>query len=199
MYKIACSIIVAAIFAVLPLPVSAQQQSSPQQEPMMDPQHMEMMQQGQGMGGGMGMGMGGGAGMAYGGRGDGYCMEHPGSGMMDGRGRGGISLLAPFRALDLNPDQRTRINRIELDLRKQVWSIKGKTFDTQAQLYDLYAADRPDPKKIGAVYGQIFDARRQMIEAKIDAMNRARDVLNREQLAKLKQLQQDPPYCCDFD
>jgi Spy/CpxP family protein refolding chaperone len=191
MYKLAWSIIVAAIFVILPLSASAQQQSSPQQGPMMGPHHREMMQ-GQGTGGGMGIG----SGMGMGGHGDGCCMEH--GGMMGGPGRGGMMLLGPLRQLDLNADQRTRVNRIELDLRKQLWSLKGKTLDTQAQLHDLYSADRPDPKKIGAVYARIFDVRRQMIEAKIDAMNRGRDVLNKEQLAKLKQMQQDH-YCCDLD
>lgn len=57
-------------------------------------------------------------------------------------------------------------------------------------MYDLHAADRPDPKKIGAVYGAIFDIRRQMIESSIDAMNRARDILTREQQARFKQLRQ---------
>ena len=111
----------------------------------------------------------------------------------------GMASLGPLRMLDLNVDQRNRVNKIELDLRKQLWTLKGNTLDAQAQLYDLYAADRPDPKKIGAVYGKLFDVRRQMIEAKLDAMNRARDVLNKEQLEKLKQLRQNPHDWSDFD
>lgn len=199
MYTLSLSLVMAAILALLPLSVSAQQQGAPQQEPMMDPHHPEMMQ-GQGMGGGMGMegGTGIGSGMGMGGPGHEGCMEHEGKGMMGGHGGGGMALLGPLQQLDLNADQKTRVNRIELDLRKQLWSLKGKTLDAQAQLSELYAADRPDPKKIGAVYDQIFDVRRQMIEAKIDAMNRARDVLNKEQLAKLKQLHQDVP-CCEME
>lgn len=198
MHTPALSMILIAMMALLPLSVSAQ--SSPQQEPV-DPHHMDMMQEQ----GGTGMGTGGGMGM-----GDGpnaCCMEEHGKGdshgrgMMGGAGRGGgMTVLGPMRMLDLNPDQRTRINKIELDLRKQIYGLKGNTLDSQAQLYDLYSADRPDPKKLGAVYGRIFDVRRQMIEAKIDAMNRARDVLTKEQQAKLKQLQQYPhDWSADID
>jgi Spy/CpxP family protein refolding chaperone len=191
MHTLGLSMVLVAIMALLPFSVAAQ--SSPQQE-QVDPQHMDMMQ-GQGSAGGTGMG--GGMGMGYGPHE--YCMEQQGRGDMHGRGMmggagrgGGMALLGPLRMLGLNPDQRTRINKIELDLRKQLYSLKGNTLDAQAQLYDLYSADKPDPKRIGAVYGKIFDVRRQMIEARIGAMNRARDVLSKEQLAKLKQLQQDP-------
>ena len=191
MHTLALSMVVAVFMALLPLSVSAQ--SSPQQEPA-DPHHGDMMQE-QGMGGGTGMG--GGMGMGEGS--DACCMEQHGKGdmhgrgMMDGTGRGGgKEFLGPLRMLGLNPDQRSRIKKIELDLRKQLYSLKGNTLDSEAQLYDLYSAEKPDPKKIGAVYGKIFDVRRQMIEARIDAMNRAHDVLSKEQLAKLKQLQQDP-------
>jgi Spy/CpxP family protein refolding chaperone len=187
--------ITALFLTVLPLSAAAQQQTFPDLQPV-DPHHGDMMQ-GQGMGGVGGMGPGGGMGM--GGGHEGCCMEqhgqgdHHGHGMMDGEGRGGgMAFLGPIRMLDLNADQRIRLSKIELDLRKQLHSLMGTTFDPRAQLYDLYGADRPDPKKIGAVYGRLFDVKRQMIEAKIDAMNRARDVLTREQLQKLKELKPGP-------
>ncbi len=204
MHTLALSMAAALILAVLPLSVSAQQQSP--QEPV-DPHHMDMMQE-QGMGGDTGMGTGGAVhgccmeshGKGMGGGQDGSCMEHHGKGMMGGHGGGdGMMFPGPLRMLDLNVDQRTRIYKIELDLRKQLWTLKGNTFDAESQLNDLYSADRPDPKKIGAVYAKIFDVRRQMIEAKLDAMNRARDVLNKEQLEKLKQLRQSPHDWSDFD
>lgn len=113
-------------------------------------------------------------------------MAGPGQGMRGGFGR--------FLMPDLNQDQRSRLNRVQQDLRRQHWNLKGRIMDEQAKLYDLYAADRPDPKKIGAVYGAIFDIRRQMAETTIDAMNRARDILTKEQQARLKQLQQ-PGMC----
>ena len=137
-------------------------------------------------GGSMGKMMGSGAGscgsgpMMEGGSGGCGMMEHGGMGMG----------LEQFSKLNLNPDQRAKLNRIKLDLQKQHWSLKGKTFDHQANLQDLWNADRPDPKKIGAVYGQLFDIRRQMIESSVDAMNKARDLLTKDQVDQLKQMRQ---------
>ena len=136
------------------------------------------MMHGDGMGmGGMGMGMGSGGCDA--------CGE-----MMDGSGGEGFIGLGHVRMMDLNADQRARLNKIQNDLRKQQWGLMGRILDERARLTDLYAMDRPDPKKIGQVYAAIFDLRRQMIEARIDAANRGRDLLTKEQLDKLRQLMQ---------
>lgn len=133
---------------------------------------------------GRGMGMGGcdrvGMGMAGSG-----C----GMGMAEGRGRGMIDL-RQISMLDLTLEQRSRLNKIQYDLRKQHWALNGKIIDEQAKLHDLYTADRPDAKKIGSIYGAIFDVRRQMIEAKIEAANRARELLTREQIDMLRQSRQ---------
>jgi Spy/CpxP family protein refolding chaperone len=105
-------------------------------------------------------------------------------------GERGMMGFGAMQSLNLAPDQRSKLNKIQNEARKQQWALMGRVLDERAKLYDLYAADRPDPKKIGPVYGAIFDIRRQMIETQIDAMNRAKDILNKEQLEKLKQLQQ---------
>jgi Spy/CpxP family protein refolding chaperone len=181
-----------AVLFILPASLTAQPQD------MMDRDGMQsMMEDHGGMMGGMGMdGMGPGMmdGSGRGGMGMGGCGMGPGGGMgpamMDGPGRSGMMGLGPIEKLDLTPDQRSKLNKIEYDLRKQHWSLMGKVIDEKAKLYDLYAADKPDPKKLGAVYGAIFDVRRQMIEAGIDAMNRARDILTKDQITRLKQLQQ---------
>lgn len=170
MRKIILSFLLAAGLTILPAAVIAHGQDDMTDQGDM---HGWMHEHGMGM-------MGGGGGM--GGCGD-------GASMMDGYNRGMMGL-GPISMLDLTPDQRSKLNKIRYDLRKQHWAIMGKIIDEQAKLSDLYAADKPDPKKIGAVYGAIFDLRRQMIETQIDAMNRAKDILNKEQITKLKQLQQ---------
>lgn len=127
---------------------------------------------------GRGMGMMDGCGMRGG------MME-----MMDGR-EGDMADFEAFRMLNLTPDQKNKMNKIQLDLRKQHWALMGKNIDNKALLNDLYAADRPDAKKIGQVYAFIFDIRRQMIESRIEAMNRMKEVLTKEQLDRLKQLRE---------
>ena len=61
-------------------------------------------------------------------------------------------------------------------------------FDDETKLRRLYAAQPRDAKAIGAVYGHIFDVRRQMIEATVEASNRAEAVLTEEQREQFKPL-----------
>jgi Spy/CpxP family protein refolding chaperone len=105
-----------------------------------------------------------------------------GPGMMGGMGMGRIQML------DLTKEQRASIHKLQDQLRKTNWGTMGKVMDESSKLRELFAADKPDPKKIGAVYGNIFDLKRQMIESKIDTHNRADAVLTEEQREQLKQI-----------
>lgn len=142
-----------------------------------------MMWGGYGMGpgmmggyGGMGM-MGMGPGMMGGGMmGGGYGM---GPGMMMGYGA--------LNGLDLSDEQRAKIDKIFDAERKQHWSVMGKMMDEQNKLRDLYAQETPDPKKVGAVYGEIAKLRQQMIEEHVQASNQMQSVLTKEQREQLRQ------------
>jgi Spy/CpxP family protein refolding chaperone len=105
-----------------------------------------------------------------------------------GRGMMGGMHGAPFQMLDLTSEQRTKINKIHDELRRKNWEALGKIHDEEAKLRDLYAADKRDPKAIGAVYGSIYALKRQMIEAGIDAHNRMEALLTDAQRAQLKQM-----------
>jgi Spy/CpxP family protein refolding chaperone len=124
---------------------------------------------------GMGNGMMGGHGM--------------GNGMVRGYGMGFGMMGGPMYGLDMSREQRKQIARIQSELRKHNWALQGEIIDRQDELFEQYADEIPDPKKIGAVYGKIFDLRRQMIEATIDAHNRQRAILTDEQR---EQLQKSP-------
>ena len=67
----------------------------------------------------------------------------------------------------------------------------GKIMDEGSKLRGLYAKEPRDPKAIGAVYGKIFEHKRQIIEAKITAMNSMRNVLTSEQREQLEQWRHD--------
>ena len=56
------------------------------------------------------------------------------------------------------------------------------------KLRDLYDTDTPDAKKIGAVYDKIFGLKRQLIVSGIEANNKARAVLTKEQQEQIKQM-----------
>jgi Spy/CpxP family protein refolding chaperone len=139
---------------------------------------------GYGMMGGMGYGMGPGmmGGMGYGmGRGMGY-------GMMGGYGTGSGMMMGGmgYWMLELSKAQRNKMEKIAEATRKANWALMGKMMDDMVKLRDLYAAEKLDAKKIGAVYGKMFDIRRQMIENQIEATNKARDVLTKEQKEELR-------------
>lgn len=106
-----------------------------------------------------------------------------GPGMMGGYGMMGPG---PVSGLELSSEQQKQITRINTELRKHNWALQGEIIDAQGKLFELYADENPDAKKIGAVYGKIFDLRRQMIEATIDAQNRQRAILTNEQREQLR-------------
>ncbi|NIO40423.1 MAG: periplasmic heavy metal sensor [Burkholderiales bacterium] len=135
-----------------------------------------MMGMGPGMMGGMGhMGMMGGPGMMG-----------MGPGMMGGMG--------PLHMLDLSEEQWAKVRSIQDNVRKQHWQIMGKIMDESSMLQELFAVDKPDPKKIGSVYGKIFDLRRQMIESGIEAHNQIEAVLTKEQHEQLEQMHRGRGY-----
>ena len=127
-----------------------------------------------GMGPGM-MGGGGGYGPGMMGGYGGYGM---GPGMM---GYGALN------GLDLSDEQRSKIDKIFDAERKQHWAIMGQMMEEQSKLRDLYSIDEPDPKKVGAVYGQIAKMRQQMLETHVQASNQVQQVLTKEQRDQLRQ------------
>nr|VFK02376.1 MAG: LTXXQ motif family protein [Candidatus Kentron sp. H]VFK02812.1 MAG: LTXXQ motif family protein [Candidatus Kentron sp. H]VFK05728.1 MAG: LTXXQ motif family protein [Candidatus Kentron sp. H] len=86
----------------------------------------------------------------------------------------------------LSDEQRKKIYDILDKLRRNHWELMGKNMDYSAELRDLYRAERLDAKAIGAVYGKIFDIKRQMIESGIEAKQKAMDLLTDEQRKQLR-------------
>ena len=62
------------------------------------------------------------------------------------------------------------------------------------KLRDLYEVDKRDPAAIGKEYQAIFNLKRQMIEAYLDAQNQIEEVLTPEQRATLKDLRNKMRY-----
>lgn len=132
-----------------------------------------------GYGGGMMRGYRGGWMGGYG-RGMGPSMmggygNRMGPGTFGGPGLGMIS------NLDLSDSQRTRINKMRDDLRREHWALMGKIQDDRVKLRDLESMSEPDPKAVGAVYADISKLRQQMIEGRFQAVNQARALLTAQQ------------------
>jgi len=122
-------------------------------------------------------------------KGDQEC-GHMGS-MMGGH-EAGAMMESPhvgrIMALDLNDEQRSKINKLSDELRRNHWAAMGLIMDESAKLRDLYGAEKRAPSAIGKVYQNIFDSKRRMIEAMIDNQNRVEELLTPEQRAQLKDM-----------
>lgn len=109
-------------------------------------------------------------------------------GHMPMMGGGHMGMMSRYKGLGLSDEQQQKINDIQHGLRKKHWEIMGQMIDQQAALQKAYSENRPDPKTVGAVYGKIFDLKRQMIEAALAAKNGVMDALTEEQLAQMKKM-----------
>ena len=88
--------------------------------------------------------------------------------------------------LDLNDEEKKKIRTIERELRATVWQHKDAIEEISDELFKLYKADPRDAKAIGKVYAKIFDHQRQIIEAQIEAGDKAEAVLTKEQRRTFK-------------
>lgn len=113
----------------------------------------------------------------------GGMMGDHGAGMMMGSGH-----MHMIMSLDLNDDQRSKINKLSDELKHNNWATQGLINDESVKLRDLYAADKRDPAAIGKEYQKIFDLQRKKIEATITTQNRIEEVLTPEQRTKLKDM-----------
>ncbi len=111
-------------------------------------------------------------------------------GMPGGRWAG--PAFARLDRLELSDEQRAQLRKLKSELRRKNWELMGKVMDEKDKLHNLYAADKRDPKVIGAVYGTIFGLQRQMIEASVETLNRAEALLTAEQRAEFKRLRRAP-------
>ncbi len=121
-----------------------------------------------------GYGMGPGMMRGYGG----YGM---GPGMM-----GGYGGLGPLSALNLSDVQRDQITKIFEAERRQHLAVMDKMMDDADKFRELLAQERPDPKKVGAIYGEIANLRQQMIVVHVQARNEVQNVLTAKQREELQ-------------
>ncbi len=148
---------------------------------------------GSGMGGyGMGPGLMGGYGMGPGMMGDydsGYGM---GAGMMDGQGRGydmGSGRMRGYGSradLHLTVEQRSKIAKIQNDVRRKHWDLMGKMHDEQAQMNEQYGSDQNDDAALSKSFHNMSDLRQQMFDLSLGARKQMDAVLTAEQRDKLR-------------
>jgi len=93
-------------------------------------------------------------------------------------GRMGASYgLGPLWKLDLSDAQRVQVKKITDDLRRIHWAAMGRVRDAQERLREAEVSAEPDPKKVGAAYGEVSRLRQEMLEATVQARNQVRSIL----------------------
>lgn len=134
------------------------------------------------MGSGM-MGRGHGPGMM--GRGYG----HMGPGMMgSGQGpgaMGGMMHGAPYAALDLSDEQRSKIAEIQSGLRQTHWALMGAMHESRQKLFELEAGGKADDAAAREATEAMAALHEQMHATMLDARQRMDAVLTDEQRGRL--------------
>ncbi|MEO8135463.1 MAG: Spy/CpxP family protein refolding chaperone [Betaproteobacteria bacterium] len=150
-------------------------------------------QGGYGPGRDMGSGMMGGYGMGQGMMGDygsGYGM---GPGMMGDYGSGygmGAGMMGGHGAradLHLTVEQRSKIAKIQNDVRRKHWDLMGKMHDEQAQMSEQYDSNQRDDAALSKNFRNMSDLRQQMFDLSLSARRQMDAVLTTEQRDKLRQ------------
>ena len=151
---------------------------------------------GYGMGPGMmGPGWGGGYGMGPGMMGPGYGPGYGygmGPGMMGsfgpdyGMGSGTMFGYGTRSDLNLSAEQRSKIAKIQNDVRRKHWEIMGKMQDEQALMNEQYYSDQRDDAALSKSYRRMSELRQQMFDLSLSAQKQIDAVLTKEQRDRLK-------------
>ena len=98
----------------------------------------------------------------------------------------GMNMMRMMGITNLTDEQQNSINQLHDSMRKSHWELMGLAMDERVNLRDAMAADRPDPKNVGGIYGRLFDLKRKMIESQIETHNGVLDLLTEEQAEQMK-------------
>lgn len=143
----------------------------------------------------MGPGWGGGYGMGPGMMGPGYGPGYGygmGPGMMGSFGPDyGMSSGTMFGYgtrpdLNLSAEQRSKIAKIQNDVRRKHWEIMGKMQDEQALMNEQYYSDQRDDAALSKSYRKMSELRQQMFDLSLSAQKQIDAVLTKEQRDKLR-------------
>jgi Spy/CpxP family protein refolding chaperone len=119
--------------------------------------------------------------------GPGYGM---GPGMMGGSDYGmGPGMMGGYGTrsdLNLTAEQRSKIAKIQNDVRRKHWDLMGKMQDEQSQMNEQYSSDQRDDATLSKSYRRMSDLRHQMFDLSLSAQTQIDAVLTKEQREKQK-------------
>ena len=113
-------------------------------------------------------------------------------GMMDGQGRGygmGSGMMGGYGSradLHLTSEQRSKIAKIQDDVRRKHWDLMGKMQDERSQMNEQFNADPRDDAALSKSYRKMSELRQQMFDLSLAAQKQMDTVLTAEQRQKMK-------------
>jgi Spy/CpxP family protein refolding chaperone len=115
-----------------------------------------------------------------------------GPGMMDGQGRGygmGSGMMGGSGSrsdLHLTTEQRSKIAKIQDDVRRKHWDLMGKMQDERSQMNEQFNAEPRDDAALSKSYRKMSELRQQMFDLSLAAQKEMDTVLTAEQREKMK-------------
>ena len=134
-------------------------------------------------------------------------MMGPGMGMMGGRGMmgddwggmgpgmmgPGMMGYGPADVLDLTDKQRVQLSEIQGDLIKPMWDLARQMAEQRAKLFEAYAAEPVDTKRVREISGNIGQQQQQIAELRAKAHNEMMKVLTKDQREQLSNMRRGMP------
>ncbi len=99
---------------------------------------------------------------------------------------GGVSVF-DLSALGLTGEQRDRITQVQRNLQRKRWETTGALREQRWKIEDAMRSLEVDDDAMRKAYEAMARLRRDMFEAEIDARQKLRAILTREQLERLAQ------------
>lgn len=108
---------------------------------------------------------------------------------MGGRHRDPHSMLLFARELQLSPEQKEKLEKLQLDTRLKTIDLQAEAQKADAKLEALLWADTVDLDAVRRAVNDAAQAKADLTFARIQAAANAEELLTREQKSKLKELQ----------
>jgi Spy/CpxP family protein refolding chaperone len=97
--------------------------------------------------------------------------------------------LTTMRELGLELEQVRAISKIQGELMSKHMAMKTDLREVRWKLQTELDKERPDPERVHKLFGQLFDARQDMVRDRVRAANQVRDNLTEEQADHFQEMQ----------
>lgn len=116
----------------------------------------------------------------------------PGPGMMRAAPgmMGSMGAMTPYMTvmLGLSEQQMDQVHQIRDDRMGDYWNLMRQMNGSMQGLMSVWSQPNPDPSEVGAMYAQVSEVKRKMLELRTEMRRAVRDVLTAEQRERLDQM-----------